>query len=146
MLIVFLLLIILQFASVICFRLIQKKRVLSVIFLITFGLSFVGSLIVGMLYGKKLFALDDPHLGGWIFLVAGLLSGFICCFILLYRLFPLGSKIVLGIAFVLLCILFVMCIYEAKVIFANGINSNSPNGEESSSPASSLIWNISLLL
>ena len=90
------------------------------------GAILLGSIFVGKSYGEYLFQYDDPHLGGWIFMVVSLLVGFALAFAATYRRFPIASKICLGIAFVLACILLVMCIYEAKVSFGNGINSNSP--------------------
>ena len=133
MLFVYVFLFLLMIGATITFRLSREKKILAIVSLTLFGVFLIGEIIVGLLYGRKLFALDDPHLGGWIFIVGALLMGSSCGFALTYVKLPIVSKILLGISFVLAGILLTMCIYEAKVCFANGINSNSPGNTSTES-------------
>ena len=110
----------------IAYRLIKAKQTVIYILLIGIVVALAGAIITGHFYGRKLFELDDPHLGGWIFVVGAMLVTSIMLFVMTYVKFPKLSKVFLAIAFILTAILLVMCIYEAKVVFANGINSKSP--------------------
>lgn len=107
-------------------RFVKAKANVFYIIGICMIVALAGAIITGDFYGRKLFSYDDPHLGGWIFIVVALWITSIMVFIMTYVKFPVVSRIFLGIAFVLTAILLVMCIYEAKVVFANGINSKSP--------------------
>lgn len=136
MLFVYIAMLLLSIGSIIAARFIHH-RIVPYILIGLSGAILLGSIFVGKSYGEYLFQHDDPHLGGWIFIVVSLLLCSILGFAVTYKRFVMASRICLGIAFVLACILLVMCIYEAKVSFANGINSNSP-GTTSEEISSSL--------
>ena len=117
----------------IAFRLVKAKPIVFYLIMGGMFIAFAGAIITGDFYGRKLFSYDDPHLGGWIFIVGAMLVLSIMLFVMTYVKLPIASRVFLTIAFILTAILLVMCIYEAKVVFANGINSRSPQLSNESS-------------
>ena len=103
-----------------------KKKPWPVIFYSLLGVSFIASFIAGAMVGRELFSYDNPSLGMWIFLMftAALSCG--VGFALTYKVMPKLSMLLLGLAFAFAFACLIMCIYEAKEVFANGINSSSP--------------------
>ena len=144
MLILYILSILLLIGGTVMFRLGGHKRVLLIVSIAMIVVGLAGSFGIAFPYGRKLFQNDDPHLGGWIFFVGALFALFSCGFAFTYVNCPILSKVFLALAFIVLGILFVMCIYEGKVVFKNGINSNSPGlSSEDSTSSLSLLFPLS---